>query len=305
MNPRNGLTAAQQADLQARVDTLSNSLPGLQRAITDAKKVHVEAVRVYNMAHPYAPQALADKVTRADTAVRNAQKAYDTALSNLSTLRNQISPPSRGPTGSGGSVIAAAKGGPISGPGTSTSDSISAMLSDGEYVIKAAAAKKLGRRFLDSVNAGKPRPFPGMIKPRPLPAFNKPYPMPQIIPDEGMVYAGGSPYFNESTGTYNNPRPLPAFNKPSFKLPGMGIARPSMPQIPSGTSFDVPNADELRKQAAAAMLPAQPPANRNSSVYNYNLSVNVASQSDPNTIAQTVMAQLQRVDSQRIRNGRL
>ena len=305
VNPRNGLTAAQQADLQARVDTLSNSLPGLQRAITDAKKVHVEAVRVYNMAHPYAPQALADKVTRANQAVTNAQKAYDTALSNLSTLRNQISPPSRGPTGSGGSVIAAAKGGPISGPGTSTSDSISAMLSDGEYVIKAAAAKKLGRRFLDSVNAGKPRPFPGMIKPRPLPAFNKPYPMPQIIPDEGMVYAGGSPYFNESTGTYNNPRPLPAFNKPSFKLPGMGIARPSMPQIPSGTSFDVPNADELRKQAAAAMLPAQPPANRNSSVYNYNLSVNVASQSDPNTIAQTVMAQLQRVDSQRIRNGRL
>jgi hypothetical protein len=179
------------------------------------------------------------------------------------------------------------------------------MLSDGEYVIKAASAKKLGRRFLDSVNAGKPRPFPGMTKPRPLPAFNKPYPMPQIVPDDGMVYAGGSPYFNESTGTYNKPRPLPAFNKPSFGLPGMAIGRPAMPQIPLGTSFDVPNADELRKQAAAAMLPAQPPANRNSSVYNYNLSVNVASQSDPNTIAQTVMAQLQRVDSQRIRNGRL
>jgi TP901 family phage tail tape measure protein len=218
----------------------------------------------------------------------------------------------------GGSLIgsgwhAVASGGPISGPGTSTSDSIPAMLSDGEYVIKAAAAKKLGRRFLDSVNAGRPRPFPGMNRPgtkdiKPgfsKPGMNKPFRMPQIIPDDGMVYAGGSPYFNESTGTYNKPRPLPAFNKPSFKLPGIGIARPSMPQIPSGTIFDVPNADELRKQAAAAMLLPQPPANNNSSVYNYNLSVNVASQSDPNTIAQTVMAQLQRVDSQRIRNGRL
>ena len=264
VNPLNGLTAAQQADLQAQVNTLSNSLPGLQKAITDAKKVQAEAVRVYNMAHPYAPQALADKVTRADTAVRNAQKAYDTALSKLSTLRNQISPPSRGPaSGSGGRAgpLAAASGGLISGPGTGTSDSIPAMLSNGEYVIKAKAAKKLGRRFLDSVNAGNPFQLAGMNK--------------------------------------------PAINKPSFSLPSMGIARPSMPQIPSDTSFDVPNVDELRKQAAAAMLPAQPPANRNSSVYNYNLSVNVASQSDPNTIAQTVMAQLQRVDSQRIRNGRL
>jgi TP901 family phage tail tape measure protein len=308
VNPLNGLTATQQADLQAQVDTLSNSLPGLQQVIANAKKEQAEAVRIYNMAHPNATKALADRVTRANTAVAKAQKAYNDALASLSTARNQINPPSRGPANGGGGrtgPVIAAEGGPITGPGTGTSDSIPAMLSDGEYVIKAASAKKLGRRFLDSVNAGKPRPFPGMIKPRPLPAFNKPYPMPQIIPDDGMVYAGGSPYFNESTGTYNKPRPLPAFNKPSFKLPGMGIARPSMPQIPSGTIFDVPNADELRKQAAAAMLLPQPPANNNSSVYNYNLSVNVASQSDPNTIAQTVMAQLQRVESQRIRNGRL
>jgi TP901 family phage tail tape measure protein len=306
--PTGSLTPAQKAALQTQINTLSNSLPGLQQVITNAKKEQAEAVRIYNMAHPNAPKALADRVTRANTAVAKAQKAYDDALSALSTARNQLNPPSRGPASGGGGrtgPVIAAEGGPITGPGTGTSDSIPAMLSDGEYVIKAASAKKLGRRFLDSVNAGKPRPFPGMIKPRPLPAFNKPYPMPQIIPDDGMVYAGGSPYFNESTGMYNKPRPLPAFNKPSFKLPGMGIARPSMPQIPSGTSFDVPNADELRKQAAEAMLLPQPPANNNSSVYNYNLSVNVASQSDPNTIAQTVMAQLQRVDSQRIRNGRL
>jgi len=45
-------------------------------------------------------------------------------------------------------------GGRVMGPGTSTSDSIPAMLSDGEYVIRAEAARKLGRGALDWLNAG-------------------------------------------------------------------------------------------------------------------------------------------------------
>ena len=45
-----------------------------------------------------------------------------------------------------------ATGGFVSGPGTPTSDSIPAMLSNGEYVINAASVKKLGIPFLDSVN---------------------------------------------------------------------------------------------------------------------------------------------------------
>jgi hypothetical protein len=40
------------------------------------------------------------------------------------------------------------------------------------------------------------------------------------------------------------------------------------------------------------------------SVYNYNLSVNVSSVSDPNAIAQTVMSQIRRVESQRIRSNK-
>ncbi|MGY4476341.1 hypothetical protein [Bradyrhizobium sp. USDA 3364] len=47
-------------------------------------------------------------------------------------------------------------GGHVSGPGTSTSDSIPAMLSDGEYVIRASAARKIGRGGLDWLNAGMP-----------------------------------------------------------------------------------------------------------------------------------------------------
>jgi len=47
-----------------------------------------------------------------------------------------------------------ATGGYISGPGSGTSDSIPALLSNGEYVIRAAAVRKLGKNALDLLNRG-------------------------------------------------------------------------------------------------------------------------------------------------------
>ena len=46
-----------------------------------------------------------------------------------------------------------AGGGPIYGPGTGTSDSIPAYLSNGEYVIRTAAVQKYGVNMFDSLNA--------------------------------------------------------------------------------------------------------------------------------------------------------
>lgn len=51
-----------------------------------------------------------------------------------------------------------ATGGLIRGPGTGTSDSIPALLSNGEYVIRAAAVRKLGKNALDLLNRGIPIP---------------------------------------------------------------------------------------------------------------------------------------------------
>lgn len=48
-----------------------------------------------------------------------------------------------------------ASGGYVSGPGTATSDSIPANLSNGEYVVKAAAVKQYGVGFFDSLNQMK------------------------------------------------------------------------------------------------------------------------------------------------------
>jgi hypothetical protein len=49
-------------------------------------------------------------------------------------------------------VKAFAAGGYVTGPGTSTSDSIPARLSAGEYVVRAAAVQRVGVAFLDAIN---------------------------------------------------------------------------------------------------------------------------------------------------------
>jgi TP901 family phage tail tape measure protein len=46
-------------------------------------------------------------------------------------------------------------GGPVKGPGTPTSDSIPAMLSNGEYVVRASSVSKYGKDMMDTINAGK------------------------------------------------------------------------------------------------------------------------------------------------------
>jgi tape measure domain-containing protein len=61
--------------------------------------------------------------------------------------------------GGGGGVdpwagLRLAGGGGVSGPGSSTSDSIPAMLSDGEYVVNAAATRR-NRALLDAINSGR------------------------------------------------------------------------------------------------------------------------------------------------------
>lgn len=48
-----------------------------------------------------------------------------------------------------------AAGGKVNGPGTATSDSIPALLSNGEYVIKASSVRAIGEKNLDAMNSGK------------------------------------------------------------------------------------------------------------------------------------------------------
>ena len=87
---------------------------------------------------------LQQRVTTAFEAVSQNAGQVSTSLANLASRVNSI-----GSTGTG-----FATGGYVSGQGTSTSDSIPAMLSNSEYVINAKAVRKYGTNFLDAVNNG-------------------------------------------------------------------------------------------------------------------------------------------------------
>lgn len=73
-----------------------------------------------------------------------------------------------------------AGGGQVRGPGTGTSDSIPAMLSDGEFVVNAKATRK-HRGILEAINAGGDflhRAAGGLVSPLPLPVSATPAPIP-------------------------------------------------------------------------------------------------------------------------------
>ncbi len=75
------------------------------------------------------------------TAARNASTAVMSMAGSVSST-------------SSGAVAGHADGGFITGPGTGTSDSIHAMLSNGEFVVKAEAVKRYGLAVLERINNG-------------------------------------------------------------------------------------------------------------------------------------------------------
>jgi hypothetical protein len=75
---------------------------------------------------------------------------------------------------------------------------------------------------------------------------------------------------------------------PAMLTPGEFVIR-----RPAVSGFGVDNLEKINRGTY-----------NDGSVYNYNLAVNVKSDSNPEQIANTVMRELKRVDSQRMRNNR-
>ena len=78
--------------------------------------------------------------------------------------------------GAAGASVKAATGGYIRGPGTGTSDSIPARLSDGEYVVRAAMVSHYGVDFLHALNRGQLRKFAqgGLVSTPRVPSYPEP-----------------------------------------------------------------------------------------------------------------------------------
>jgi tail length tape measure protein len=73
-------------------------------------------------------------------------------------------------------TVAAATGGYIRGPGTSTSDSIPARLSNGEFVVKADSVSHYGVGFMHAINRRQLRSFSqgGPVSVPPVPSYSEP-----------------------------------------------------------------------------------------------------------------------------------
>jgi len=220
--------------------------------------------------------------------------------------------------------FAKASGGYISGPGTATSDSIPAMLSDGEYVIRASSVDKFGKKFLDSINSGvlpnfnmggkvpKYMPMGGLV-----PYMNMGGKVPKYMPMGGLV-----PYMNMGGKV---PKYMPMGGLVPYMNMGGGVKLPKREPPPAqamnlGGLFKSKGTDTvpamltpgefvMRKYAvqsfgADKMKAINSGTYSGESVYNYSVNVNVQTDANADQIARSVMTQIKQIDSQRIRSNR-
>jgi hypothetical protein len=125
-------------------------------------------------------------LSAAQTVFQAIQTAWQTLVSLINST--QFQPPQPG-VGGAPSVTEFAGGGFVSGPGSTTSDSILARLSNFEYVMRAAAVKFYGVDFMHAVNALRlPKDFfrsfslGGLVLP--------PFPSPPRFAQGGLAMAG-------------------------------------------------------------------------------------------------------------------
>ncbi|HIF5500825.1 TPA: tape measure protein [Pasteurella multocida] len=102
--------------------------------------------------------------------------------------------------GAVGGTVTAATGGYITGPGTGTSDSIPARLSNGEYVIRAASVSRYGVDFLHAINRGQLRKYStgGLVSMPKVSASREPG-LTQAMQDNGGMHAVASPVHIQQT----------------------------------------------------------------------------------------------------------
>lgn len=89
-----------------------------------------------------------------DVTEEQATQQFATSLGTATTAVNNFSTALSTASVGGVNTVNAATGGFVSGAGTSTSDSIPARLSNGEFVMRAKAVRRMGTNFMNAVNRG-------------------------------------------------------------------------------------------------------------------------------------------------------
>jgi TP901 family phage tail tape measure protein len=122
------------SDAKSKLDTLQGDLKG----VPAYKQTYLQA-------------EIAEAKARVQDLQRQIAAIPASKTTTLTTVTRQITEIA---TQAAAAATKKASGGYVAGPGTATSDSIPAMLSDGEYVIRAASVQKYGRHTFDRMNAG-------------------------------------------------------------------------------------------------------------------------------------------------------
>jgi hypothetical protein len=152
------LSVSQRNEAAIKVAELQAALANLQPQLVDF------GTQFKTLFQDRIGNALGDVLTRTKS-FKDAFKsllvgiAQDIIRSNINkALAGLFSAGFGGATGNLPGVVAGgpafAEGGSVRGPGTSTSDSIPARLSDGEFVVKASSVQKYGVDFMNAINQG-------------------------------------------------------------------------------------------------------------------------------------------------------
>ena len=89
-----------------------------------------------------------------DTATSTMVTSFNNATTAANGLATSLNSASMSMSVGAGGIEHKASGGLITGAGTSTSDSVPAMLSNGEFVMRAKAVRQMGTNFMHAVNRG-------------------------------------------------------------------------------------------------------------------------------------------------------
>lgn len=136
-------------------DEEKNSEGARRRAIDAFADAAVKMGMSEEAARDYARELMEIPPERVTDVVLKGVPAAEAALNDLARDRYAtvwVRHKSAGGQSAPGNDPKLATGGPVYGPGTATSDSIPAYLSNGEYVIRAAAVEKYGRGMFDQLN---------------------------------------------------------------------------------------------------------------------------------------------------------
>jgi TP901 family phage tail tape measure protein len=151
-------TAVQQVDprIDIQFDTnlsaVQNALNEFEASLNriDGKKAETTVINKQEDVHIVRTQAYPLKVNGSD--VRLFRMGLEGGHLSYADYIKMVYGITKTAPGVRGSFLLRASGGLISGPGTSTSDSIPTMLSNGEYVIQAKAVSSYGVDFMNAIN---------------------------------------------------------------------------------------------------------------------------------------------------------